>query len=235
MSDCSTAIVGTHGIKSCALSVMIEKSSPSEVCSNMETILRIKAPSIISFDIIIRPKNMEAIVSFKNPEDAQRAKAVLKTCQIDTSDGKNTFKRKPKVNVIRPEKFTVIVGPELKDYDKVEEILARHPPEKPSSMKCEFPSWLRTPVIFFPGLFNVSRAYIAIKQENVWKTRTARCYKRDSSAIDDFRIAHPDNPNIIKKCIDMCSKKGQTYEYGWESIGEVEIPETILQCHDLWE
>lgn len=33
----------------------------------------------------------------------------------------------------------------------------------------------------------------------------------------------------------MCSKKGQTYEYGWESIGEVEIPETILQCHDLWE
>jgi len=31
----------------------------------------------------------------------------------------------------------------------------------------------------------------------------------------------------------MCSNKEQTYEYGWKFISEVEVPETILQYHDL--
>jgi hypothetical protein len=235
MSNGSAAKAGTHGLKSSALSVIIEKSSPTEVCSNMETVLRIKAPWIIDFDMIVRPKNMEAIISFKNPEDAQKAKAILKTCQFDTSDEKKTYKRKPKVEAIRPEKVTVVVGPELRDYDKVGEILAIHPSEIPALLKYERPTWLREEVISFPGLFDVCGTRLAIKQENVWKTRPARCYSKSFSGTIIFRVAHPEHPDIVDKCVDMCSNKGRTFEYGWKSIGEVEVPETILQCPDLWK
>lgn len=233
MSHGSAAIVGTHGIRSSALSVTIDKNS-TEFCSNIETLLREKAPTIIDCNIIIRPKNVEAIVSFKNPEHAQRAKAILKTCEFEMSDGKKTFKRKPKVEAIRPEKHTVVLGPELRDYDKVGDILAMYPYEKQASMKYEPPTWLRHEVLFFPGLFDISGDRIAIKQENVWKTKKARCYARLDSSTGSYRIAHPDHPEIVKKCVDMCSNKGGSYEYSWKSIGEVEIPETILQCHDLW-
>ena len=234
----SAAAAPHHGVKSSVLSVTIDKRPDEVCCSDIETVLRIKSPLIIGFDIISRPKSDEAILSFKNPEDAQRAKAVLKTCEFDISDGKKTFKRKPKVEVIRAEKTTFAYGPDLKDYDEVRAILAVHPSKTPSHMKCRQPTWLRECVMGFPGLFHISGgASVQIVQENVWISRLARCYVKSNTLNPGviFRIAHPDNPEIVAKCVDMCTMKLSTYEYGWKSIGEVEIPETILKCHDLWE
>lgn len=121
------------------------------------------------------------------------------------------------------------VPPPLPEFNVSVLTFAR--PTIPDRLRDHPPAWLLDQVIFCPELFRVSGGGISLI-EPFANTRPARCYKRPSDTAD-YRIAHPDHPGIVKKCVDMCSK-GSGFEHGWTCFCTVEIPVSILENPEFW-
>ena len=202
---------------------------PGEKVSSMEVPLRIKVPDAISFgDNVVSGNTVGAVVSFRTPEDAEKAKNLLKTCEIVVTDTKGKeCKRNPCVEIVKQKRSDP--KSDLPEFNvwRLDGLISQGIPMRPEHE----PTWLRDSVIF-SGIFRVSGGGIFLDKP-VSNTRPAKCYTRPS-CTSDYRIAHPDHIGIRNKCTEMCTKNGSSFEYGWTFICEVDIPVPILQCPKFW-
>jgi hypothetical protein len=204
---------------------------PGEKVSSMEVPLRIKVPNAISCeDNVVSGNTVGAVVSFRTPEEAEKAKNLLKTCEIIVTKNGKESKRNPSVEIVKPkmsESNSALPLPEFYVW-RLYGLISQDIPMRPEH---DHSTWLRKSIIF-SGIFRVSGGGIFLDKQ-VSNTRPARCYTRPSDT-SDYRIAHPDHIGMGNKCIEMCTKNGSSFEYGWTFIGEVDIPEPILQCPKFW-
>ena len=192
-----------------------------------------KAPNATRCEVTISVKSAVAVLSFANSADAAQAKNPLKTCEIVvTGANKKDYKRKVTVEVVQPKKSEIVVQPVLPRFDISK--LPYVPPYTLDPLDQARPilSWLVRDVIYIGGIFIVSGGGISLA-EPVSDSRRARCYKRPSDT-SDYRIVHPDYPENVAKCVEMCKKNMATFEYGWTFLCEVDIPVPILENSDLW-
>lgn len=221
-----------HGHKPTELSCFV-KLHPGETVSSVTSLtlpLLTKAPKAIGCVVTIKEKSAGAVLIFMNPEDAAQAKNPLKTCEIVvTLANKKDYRRKVTVEVVQPKKSEVVVQPVLPRFD-----ISRLPYVPPHTLDQARPilSWLEKTVLYYGGIFIVSGGSISLA-EPVSESRRARCYKRPSDT-SDYRIAHPDYPENVAKCVEMCKKNMATFEYGWTFLCEVDIPVPILENPDYW-
>lgn len=225
-----------HMHKSTELSCFV-KLGPGETVSSASALklpLLNKAPKATSCVVTIRERCAEALLIFMNSGDAAQAKNPLKTCEIIvTGANKKDYRRKVTVEVVQPKKSEVVVQPVLPRFD-----ISRLPYVPPYTLDPldkgpPILSWLDNTVLYYGGIFIVSGGSISLA-EPVSDSRRAMCYTK-SLATTDYRIAHPDYPKNIAKCVEMCKKNMATFEYGWTYLCEVKIPVPILENPNYWD
>jgi hypothetical protein len=229
MSKNSFPSATPHKQRPAELVVSIEKKDTRDTCPSLQHLCSLKAPSICGFTEENGPKAIALTLTFSTPEEAADAKKRLKNLEVRVSSKDKEYTRKISVESAKPKKHDPDSVPALPEFDVSKLTFAR--PPIPERLRDEPPAWLLDPVIFSPELFRLSGGGISLR-EPFANTRPARCYKRPSVTAD-YRIAHPDHPGIVKKCVDMCLK-GSGFEHGWTCFCTVEIPVSILKNPEFW-
>jgi len=97
------------------------------------------------------------------------------------------------------------------------------------------PAFMTERFLYGSGYFN--RLGEICLDTPVKNTRRANMYKRRDtlgSGCSSIRIAHPDCPGLLEKCIDMCGTANPSFEQHWKPHGYVDIPEEILRNPICW-
>jgi hypothetical protein len=189
----------------------------------------------IKYEFTHSKKSIKVTIIFENHEYLERVKNILKTTF------QTELKRKISVEVVQPKKSDDYVDPRslLPDFDpKLIENYVKHMPTcglgsvEPST---KHPAFMEDRFLYMSGCFRISdRVYLKTPVRN---TRRANVYERRDTlgaCSPSLRIAHPDCPGLLEKCLDMCGTANSSFEQHWKPHGYVDIPEEILRNPICW-
>lgn len=174
---------------------------------------------------------VEVFLTFEDPGSLGKVKNILKTFEVETLRNKKLCTRKLSVDIVKPKKSD---KPLLPDFDT--ELLEKLKKQFGKvSVSDQHSSFLDDNLLFMSNLFCISETVFLKTLVN--KTRCAKVFRRRGLfglRKFEFRVAHPDCPGLPEKCKDMCKVFTRSYEYGWEYVCDVDLPEVILRGPELW-
>ena len=184
---------------------------------------------------------LQVTITIEIKPELDRVKNILKTI-YDTY--LKTLNHRIKIEVVQPKKSDKYVDPKslLPDFDptSLNRWLGQTFPGIPLNSfftSKKNLSFMNTDFLKMTTYFE--RADTISLRTQVKNTRTAKVYKLICMIIwtktTSWRIAHPDCEGLPDKCLDMCQKRYPTFEQNWRYIGDVQVPEEILNCSACWE
>jgi len=206
--------------------------------SLMSTVAQVSRGKV-DCEVTVSKKSVKAIITFENPEYLDRVKKILKTTsQAETIQNGKQHMRKLSVEVVQPKKSDGYVDPKSTlpefDPDLLKELKGKF--GEPELYTDGHPSFLKASFLQRSGLFNISDI-VSLKNQ-VQPTRRVRVYTRHDTlgaGSGSYRIAHPDCPGLVEKCLDMCGNKSTQFEYMWKYVCDMDMPETILCSPEFWK
>lgn len=211
--------------------------------SLMSKVTEVISRGNVECELTVFEKSVKATITLENPEYLDRVKNILKIFQVDTTKNGKQHMCKLSVKVVQPKKSDKFMDPSLRlpDFDpKPLENYEKHMPtcgfmsREPST---KHPAFMDTRFLDMSGYFSTFGGGVYLKTP-VKHTRRANVYERRDtlgSGCPSLRIAHPDCPGLLEKCLDMCGTANPSFEQHWKPNGYVDIPEEILSNPNFWK
>jgi len=211
---------------------------------------------------------VKATLTFTDPENLHRVKKVLKTLPVVVmTKNWKACKRYLSVEVVQPKKSekTPLLDFDMELLEKLKEKFGKKSTVGGGPLSHGHPSFMDQTFLKNSGLFDITSDHEVVLKTTVKNMRLAIVYSRRNdfySKSKTYRIAHPDCPDLPKKCKDMCnvmcwdsledespdespdesqhmtlrcSYEKISYEHYWKPRCHVKIPKCILDTPEFWE
>jgi len=198
---------------------------------SLKTVLEESSRRPVKCEVTVSENLIIVSLTFEDPKSLGKVKNILKTFEVETLRNKKLCTRKLSVDIVKPKKSD---KPLLPDFDTE---LLRMLKKKfgKVSVSDQHSSFLDDNFLFMSNLFYISETVFLKTLVN--KTRRVKVFRRRGLfglRKFEFRVAHPDCPGLPEKCKDMCKVFTRSYEYGWEYVCDVDLPQVILDSLELW-
>jgi len=203
-----------------------EKYSPS-----LEIIINGRIPSFpITIDIAEDTKVVKVIISFKRPEDLEKAKSLLKTLEIPFTDKGKTSNRKPEFSVVQPKKGDQKVESEQHLEPFPLGILGDHHLAPVQLMHQSAHKFLHPSIyIRFKGFWLID--------DTEWGDLVKLQYYESAKSLGGTCncTPHPNNPESQRQIVEM-QQRGVHHDSlrNWMHAGFFWVPKQILEITEYW-
>jgi hypothetical protein len=209
-----------------------KNSSTEKYSSNLEMIINGRIPSFpITIDIAEDTKAVKVIISFKRPEDLEKAKGLLKTLEIPFTDKGKTSNRKPEFSVVQPKKCDQKVESEQHLEPFPLGILGDHYLAPVQLMHQSTHKFLH------PHIYNFFSGPTWSIDDTRWGNTVNLQYYQSSKSLGtrSYCVPHPNNPESRRQIVEM-QQMGPHYHTlrNWTHSGFVRVPVGVLEIPAYW-
>jgi len=218
----------SHLAQPTQICLKFKKNSPTEKYSpSLETTIKGRVASFpITIDIAEDTKAVKVIISFKRPEELEKAKGLLKTLEIPFTDKGKTSNRKPEFSVVQPKK-----GEQKEESDEHLEpfpldIIGYHHRGLLEPMLQPIHKFLHPSIRRMLSEFQIDDS----TWRDLCKLAVYQCHDGDSC------VPHPNNPESQKEIVQMqqLSTDSSEIRKNWKNTGFIWMPKKILEIPAYW-
>ena len=198
---------------------------------SLKTVLEESSRRPVKCEVTVSENLIIVSLTFEDPRSLGKVKNILKTFEVETLRNKKLCTRKLSVDIVKPKKSD---KPLLPDFD-MELLKMLKKRFGKVSVSDQHSSFLNDNFMYMSNIFSISDTVYLKTLVN--KTRRPKVYRRQGLfglRKFEFRVAHPDCPGLPEKCKDMCEVFTRSYEYGWEYVCDVDLPQVILDSPEFW-
>lgn len=222
----------SHLAQPTQICLKFKKNSPTEKYSpSLEIIINGRIPSFpITINIAEDTKAVKVIISFKRPEELEKAKGLLKTLEIPFTDKGKTSNRKPEFSVVQPKKCDQKVESEQHLERFPLGILGNHHLAPVQPMYQPIHKFLHPSIyVSFKGLWLID--------DTQWGDLVKLQYYESSKSLGATCncVPHPNNPESKRQIVEM-QQSGVHHDplKNWMHAGFFWIPKQILEIAEYW-